>query len=498
VTKAGKTTLRGAVARTLATALLLAAAALAIGATASKAAARSPAPRPLYTGVTNIGSSQPLAYERTRAAGARFVRIPLDWTNAAPKTPPANWRPDDPSDPNYDWEDGDTNVTHAVQAGLIPVLQIDNAPPWVERCRAPSYLPSAICDPDPGALAAFGAAAARHYSGNVPGVPRVQYWQPLNEPNLSLFFFPQFDTSGNVLSASLYRNLINAFYASVKTVDPSNLVLLGGLGPNAVPTWTIGPLQFARELLCMRGRKRPRPAPGDCGGGVSFDIFAIQPYSTGGPTHLGGVNDVQIGGLARLTTLIKAADKAKRIRGSFPHTPLWVTEFSWDTSPPDPGGLPMAIASRWTAEALHHAWQVGISNFFWYSLHDDAPSSRAFSASLESGLYFRGPTLEVDQPKEVLQAFHFPFVAYPSGRRFYYWGRTPTSGPGKVRIEVWTGRSWRKLALRKAAVNGIFEGYVRSTYGKRKKGMARATYYGAASLPFSMKPVPDFKHEPFG
>jgi hypothetical protein len=494
VTQPDTTRLRSTVARRFAAALLLAASLLAIGATASVAAA----PRPLFTGITNIGNNQPLAFERTRAAGAQFIRIPLRWTSAAPEAQPANWRPWDPGDPNYDWEDSDTDVVRAVQAGLTPVLQVDGVPPWAERCHVQEILPSAVCDPDPGALAAFGAAAARRYSGNVPGLPRVQYWQPLNEPNLSMFFFPQYETNGNVLSANLYRNLVNSFYASVKAVDPSNLVLLAGLGPNAVPKWTVGPMRFAREMLCMRGHDRPRPTKGDCGGGVYFDIFAIQPYSTGGPTHKGGINDVQIGGLEKLTALIIAADKAKRIHGAFKHTPLWITEFSWDTAPPDPGGLPMSIATRWTAEAMYRAWQAGVSHFFWFSLHDDEPSGRAFSESLESGLYFRGGTLEQDHPKEVLDVFRFPFVAYRVKDGLYYWGRTPSNTPGKVSIELWTGQGWRGAVLAPAKGTGIFTGVLRSRYGKGRKGMARATYEGQSAIPFSMKSVPDFPHPPFG
>ncbi len=49
----------------------------------------------------------------------------------------------------------------------------------------------------------------------------MQYWQALNEPNLSLFFIPQFDTSGQALSPDLYRNLVNSFYAAVKSVNAS-------------------------------------------------------------------------------------------------------------------------------------------------------------------------------------------------------------------------------------------------------------------------------------
>ena len=168
--------------------------------------------------------------------------------------------------------------------------------------------------PGPDRAGTFATAAARRYSGGFAGLPRVKYWQALNEPNLSLFFFPQFNTAGKALSASLYKSLVNAFYDAVKAVDKSNLVIAAGLGPIAVPKWTIGPIRFTRELLCMQGRETFRPAPGKCAP-VRFDIFAIQPYTTGGPTHVGGINDVQLGGLGRLKSLLVAADKAPPDQG---------------------------------------------------------------------------------------------------------------------------------------------------------------------------------------
>lgn len=456
--------------------------------------------RPLITGVTNIDSSEPLAFERTRASGAKLIRIPLHWDGTVPQAAPANWRPDDPSDPHYDWSKSDADVTRAVQAGLTPVLSVGGAPSWAERCRPPDSLPYWVeCDPDPAAFGAFAAAAARRYSGAIPGLPRVSYWQALNEPNLSLFFFPQYETSGRAISPDLYRNLLNAFYAGVKSVNPSNQVLMAGLGPIAVPLWTIGPMSFARQLLCMRGVRRPRPTPGNCGGGVHFDIFAIQPYTTGGPTHHGKVNDVQLGDLGKLQTLLKAADRAKRIKGMFKQTPLWITEFSWDSQPPDPGGLPMKILTRWAAEALHEAWQAGVSRFLWYSLRDSAPSAdQPFSETIESGLYFRGASLEQDKPKKVLKAFRFPFVAYPGSGRLSFWGRTPNSRGGKVKIQLQKGKRWKTVRVLRASKAGIFEGSVQTPYGRDKRGAARAVAGGQRALPFAMRPVKSFRHPPFG
>jgi hypothetical protein len=249
----------------------------------------------------------------------------------------------------------------------------------------------------------------------------------------------------------------------------------------------------------MRGSRKPKPTPGDCGGGVHFDIFAIQPYTTGGPTHQGGVNDVQIGDLEKLQTLLGAADRAGRIVGTFKRTPLWITEFSWDTKPPDPGGLPMKLVSRWTAEALHVAWTAGVSNFFWYSLRDSAREpNRPFSETLESGLYFRGPTVAQDQPKPVLYAFRFPFVAYPGKKGLSFWGRTPSSKAGKVTIEVRDGRHWRQAIVVRADRQGIFHGVAKTTYGGNHSGAARARFGGVNSVPFAMRPVADFYHPPFG
>jgi hypothetical protein len=474
----------------LATTLAVACAALACCAVAAHAAVR-----PLTTGVSYVYDADPIAFENVKRAGARMALRPLRWGEIAPASQPANWQPENPADPHYDWEPFDLWVKDAVAAGLTPVLQVRGAPHWAQRCPGEIDAP---CNVDPAALAAFATAASRRYSGNFQGLPRVQYWQGLNEPNLSLFFNPQYEGDKPV-SPDLYRTLINSFYAAVKAVDPSNLVIAAGLGPIAVPKFTIGPMRFARLLLCMRGHSRPRPTAGDCEGGVHFDIFDIHPYTTGGPTHEGGVNDVELGDLAKLKTLLAAADRAGRIVGTYEHTPLWIMEFSWDSNPPDPGGLPMKIETRWTAEALYRVWRTGIDTFFWYSLRDAQPEPQLpFSATLQSGLYFRGATIAQDQPKEVLYAYRFPFVAYPTAKGLSFWGRTPNSGPGRVAIQVWKGNKWQTVQATRADEAGIFRGLTPRRYGRHKRGSARAVYQGGPSVPFSMRPIPDFRQPPFG
>ncbi len=466
------------------------------------AGAQAAASRPLLTGISNVYSNEAAAFEHVRATGSTTVLSALRWNAIAPAQQPASWNPEDPADPHYDWRFFDEWVTRAVQAGLTPIFDVRGAPAWAERCKATSG--DAVCNPDPAVLAAFTRAAVRRYSGRFDSgrfgvLPHVVYWQGLNEPNLSLFFEPQYEGDA-VVSPDLYRTLLNTFYAAVKSVEPSNIVIAAGLGPNAVPKYTIGPMTFARRLLCMTGsNEKPRPTKTGCEGGVNFDIFDIHPYTTGGPTHQGRGNDVQMGDLWKLQTLLAAADKAGRINSVFKRTPLWITEMGWDSNPPDPGGLPMKIEKQWIAETLYESWRWGVSNFMWYSLDDFPPEPKLpFSETLQTGLYFYAPKAAEEQPKEVMPAFRFPFLAIRQGKGLKIWGRTPTSQGGRVKIQALRGGGWKKLAVARADKFGVFRSFVKTGYGEGKKGSVRAVFGGEPSVGFPMRRVGDFLHAPFG
>lgn len=452
----------------------------------------------LQTGVSYVYGNEAAEFQHVVAAGAKMVLVPLRWYDVAPAAQPASWNPEDPADPNYKWGFYDTWVRNAVAAGLTPVLQVRGAPFWAQGCASTS--PDAPCRPNPAMLAQFAKAAATRYGGGFAGLPKVGYWQGLNEPNLSLFFNPQYEGS-TAVSAGLYRVLINSFYAAIKSVDPANVVIAAGLGPIAVPKYTIGPMRFTRDLLCMTGRANPHPIKGnDCEGGVHFDVFDVHPYTTGGPTHEGGPDDVELGDIPKLQKLLRAANRAGRIQSNIhpKHTPLWIIELSWDSNPPDPGGLPMKIEKQWIAEALYRTWKAGVSNFFWFSIVDFEPEGKSFSESTESGLYFWAPQIVAQQPKPILNSFRFPFVAFPEKQGLLVWGRTSSYGGGKVEIQAKRGNKWRTLRVLRADSNGMFSATLKSSYGRDKKGAVRAHFAGQNSVPFPMKPVGDFIQPPFG
>lgn len=457
------------------------------------------AARPLATGVTvpDSGNDFPqLAYHRIRKTGASYTRVAVVWRHVAPANKPDQWDPTDPADPNYDWLSTDRQLTRAVNAGLTPIMQVNGAPGWAERCVTKGH--PGICNPHPVAFQRFTRAAVQRYSGAFGGLPRARYWEAWNEPNLRLFFMPQ-RKGKKAVSPALYRNLLNRFAAVVKDSDPGNKVVGGGLAPLGGNT-SVHPLEFTRRMLCMKGRKRPRPIRG-CKARGRFDIWAINPYTTGGPTHESiHPDDVQLGDVRQMVRLIRAARKHGKIRSDKRYVPVWITEFSWDSKPPDPGGLRMGVLSRWTAEAMFRSWKAGVDNFFWLSLRDwKRPAGVPFGQSIEAGLWFRGPKLREDRPKRVLKAFRFPFVAFRHKRGILVWGRTPNSKSGRVTIRF--GHRYRKVNRRIKVVRtnkfGVFQKFIRTRRGRNHRGFLTAKF-GKTSLPFSLKRVKDFYQLPFG
>jgi hypothetical protein len=456
------------------------------------------AARPLATGISDPETTDialPLVYNRIHAAGARFVRLTFLWQAIAPAQEPIlPWDPTNPADLNYDWTLPDREIRRTVAAGLTPVVQVYTAPRWAQRCHAVTEA-NAPCDPDPGATAEFATALARRYDGGFLGLPKVRYFELFNEPNLSIYFNPQF-RAGKPVSPQLFRTLLNAFSTAVKAVDPKNLVLGPDMAPLGGPA-AVAPMDFMRRMLCMEGRRNPHPLPG-CRHRARFDVWATNPYTTGGPTHHARhPDDVSLGDLPEMRRLLRAAERTGQIRTALHPVPFWVTEFSWDSRPPDPGGLPWWLHARWAAEALYRAWKAGVSAFFWNKLRDQNPGDGPGNFA-QGALYLRGPSLAKDRPKRVLRAFRFPFVAFATGHGIRVWGRTPYSRSGRVLIEVRSGNGWRPLASLRANRFGIFERVLKTRFGRSQHGLVRARNAGISAVPFSLHYVHDIYVQPFG
>jgi hypothetical protein len=455
----------------------------------------SSSPNPLTTAVWDPGGEPAehlVALRRVRAAGARVIYVQLRWREIAPAERPPGFDATDPTDPGYRWTSFDATLQRVVRMGLEPLVSVYGAPQWAEGDgqRPPGAVPGSL-RPDPVELGRFATAAAKRYSGNFQGLPRVRYWQLWAEQNLYFHLNPQLERE-TAVAPVWYRRMLNAFAARIHAVHRDNVVITGGLAPFTSHRghqrfWGLGPLHFMRVMLCMGKDLKPT-----CSARSQFDVWAHHPYTSGGPTHKAYLpDDVSLGDLPEMQRLLQAAIKHNRV-SSRQRVRFWVTEFSWDTSPPDPKGVPARLHARWVAEALYRMWRSGITLVTWLQLRD-TPMSVYYA---QSGLYFQGRTIAEDKPKPALKAFRFPFVALPEGRRVIAWGRTPTSRSGVVVVESRGRQGWRRVARLRASRHGIFSAALSPSVRSR---LVRARLpNGEASLPFRVVPTRDRPMFAFG
>jgi hypothetical protein len=459
--------------------------ACALAVTAGAARSDGGSSHPLATGVVDPfvfpSRDGPIGFSRTRAAGATFVRIALDWSGVVgnSKTRPKSLRATDPEDPHYDWAGWDRQLKLADENHLEPILLVGGFPQWARKRYGKD-----VYRPDPVAFGEFMTAVARHYSGDSDDVPRVRYWQIWNEPN----HVGQKNLKEG--AADWYRDLVNRAAAAVHGVHDDNLVIAGNTSP-FTRTTAVGPLFFMRQLLCLRDGATKPPT---CDKPIHFDIWAHHPYTAGGPTHHAADSDsVSIGDLPEMKRLLDAAVRNGEVISSHRPIPFWVTEFSWDTNPPDPQGVPIKLQVRWVAEALYNMWKDGVSLVVWWRIRDD-PVGKSF---YQSGLYARGPTIKSDHPKLTFYAFRFPFVAYPAeSGRVSVWGRTPWSRSGGVVVEQEVGTEWESVGKFDADDHGIFSGYVRRHGDGRLR--AHLDDGSAYAYPFALQEPPAGTYLPFG
>jgi hypothetical protein len=456
------------------------------------AAAASAASHPLTMAMVSApqidGLGASVAFARMRKAGITTIDSWISWPGLVPRRKPAHWNPENPNDPNYDWSRVDARIKAIVAAGFQPMIGVGDAPAWARL--APSVPQS---PPQASNYGQFMRAAAERYSGKYPGLPRVRYWQVWNEPNLGLFFWPQFDSTGKFTSPDVYRNMLNAAAKSIHAVDRDNVVVAGETSPFRDPTPQVlkldqdwGPLKFMRRLLCVDDQGQAT-----CKNTAEFDVWSTHPYTSGGPTHHAVLPyDVSIADLPKMRATLKAAIRAGHVKSAAP-VRFWATEFSWDSNPPDLCAAPMALLVRWVPEAIYRMWANGIDLIGWFRLMDDPVTTSYF----QSGLFFRGATFSLAKPKAFLQGFRFPFVALRRGKGVYVWAHTPLGKPGRVVVQQTFRGGWKRVARLRADRYGI----VQTVLSVKPVGKFRAILAsGEKSLSFSMGVPRDRVFNPFG
>jgi hypothetical protein len=399
--------------------------------------------QPLTTGASSAyyqsGNAAQRAFwlDRTVQSGAGLVRLGVSWANIV-----GSQRPPDPTNPgssSYNFSGVDPAVRDARARGLAVLLTISaSAPTWAEGPGRPASARPGTWKPNPSDLAAFVQALAARYSGHFnPGsgtLPAVRALQIWDEPNQDYWLAPAYQGS-TAVSPDQYRAMLNASYPAVKAVNPQMLVVTGGTSPYGDPPGgpyvdpsnrRIRPVTFWQQLLCVHPvkvkKKEKLVRTQGCTAPV-FDVLAHQAIdNTGsGPLKSGPTrDDASTPDLGRVVKVLRAAESVGALRGGHP---VWVTEFWWDSKPPNSVGAPLGVQARWVEQTLFLFWKAGASAAVNFQIGDTADRPTVH-AGFQSGVFFAN-----GQPKPSLTAFRFPFVTERiNKKKIRAWGKAPAGG----------------------------------------------------------------------
>ncbi|MEA2332077.1 MAG: hypothetical protein QOH58_2215 [Thermoleophilaceae bacterium] len=400
--------------------------------------------------------------------GVDVVKLNLYWDQVAPDTrrKPSGFDGANPA--SYAWGSYDAAVQAILAQGMRPYLSIGgHAPRWStgNRGRAGTYRPSAK------EFRLFAQAAGQHYS-------EVDIWSIWNEPNLYSWLSPQ-RSKGTPLSPSIYRGLYLAGHRGLTdSGHGDDTILLGELMPRAgTSPRKVRPLEFLREMVCLdrsyrqiRGKAAKKR---NCRKirRIPTSGIAYHPYTLPAGPHLNEArDDAAIGQLARLRSTIDALAR----RGKLPRRlPIWITEFGFQTNPPDPfQGVRLKRAASFMDESEWIAFRnPRVAAYSQYTLVDDPPrpgSGPLRWSSWQSGLRFGNGK----QKPHVYDAFRLPvFVRTIGSNRVEVFGGRRTLSAGSAQVEAKApGARYRSLGS--VPVNQA--GYFRRVF--RVRGAASRTF----------------------
>ena len=134
---------------------------------------------------------------------------------------------------------------------------------------------------------------------------------------------------------------------------------------------------------------------------------------------------------------LRAAERRNTVVGK--KHPAWVTEFWWETKPPDGAhGVPIQRHARWVQTSLYSLWKQGASAAVWFQILDNPMD--ADGGGLQAGHFF----YPEETAKPAFEAFRFPFVPdRVSNRKVNVW----TIGPadGTVQIQQKRGNGFKTV-----------------------------------------------------
>jgi hypothetical protein len=369
--------------------------------------------------------------------GTRLVRFTLRWDQVA-RTRPTVAR--DPADSAYDWGQYETVLDALHDDGIATLVTLYGSPGWANGGHPPNWLPTS-------GFGDFAYAASRQF-------PWVHLWTIWNEPNGRTFSIP--------VSPSAYvQRLLNPGYASLHQASPANVVAGGVTSPRATASG-ISPLAFMQGMKAAHAR---------------LDAYAHNPYPVSrGETPFHST----CADCAALTMANLPAIRADVTRTFGASKPLWLTEFGYQTNPPDRLlGVSYALQSKYIGEAALRVWeQAGVTMLIQFLVRDE-PNLGGWQSGLFTARGARKPSY---------QAFALPLAQLSrSGAHAVLWGQVrPGSGARSYVLQAYSSGRWRPVGgTARTGASGIFLRTVTLARGARVRVVAAPAGITSPSLTLS-------------
>jgi len=513
-------------------ALACALAALAVAAPAADAALTQESTfqddnRLVYDTPENVAAT----LDELKALGVDRLRLSVFWKIVAPepmsREKPAFDAADPGAYPPGSWDRYDTLVRFAAARGIgVNFNLTDPAPLWATGRPEREDIAETF-EPSAREFDLFVRAVGTRYSGTYadprrPGegsLPRVDYWTIWNEPNQAGWLTPQWvadsrDPTGQVeASPRLYRDLVDGAYDALDvTGHGGDTIVIGETAPKGLnvtgTTRSMKPGRFIRRLYCLDDALVPlqgvaaeiRGCPPGADARERFvaqhpGLFRISGYAhhpyeltfapTRQPTDPDFFTIANLGALKRLLGGIFAA-YAQPVPGGGRDVPLYLTEFGYQTNPPDPVGVTLANQSRYlNASEYLAARDPAVRTLGQFLLVDDKPlpgvprnTAAAWGGTFQSGL-----TTLAGRRKPAYATYrlpiHLPRATVTRGKPLRVWGLVrpaPEGRPARVAVETRTTRRGSRWRRRKTVTVTNARHYLDTRVTVRTSGAARLVW----------------------
>jgi hypothetical protein len=407
-------------------------------------------------------STRPHAIEQMQYLGVHAIRVELQWAAVAPDRESASTPTFEASNPaDYAWGEYDAVMAEAKRLKWPVLLTVSApAPRWATSNQKAPY----VTRPDDKDFKEFMTAVGEHYGAE------VKYFAIWNEPNLPVFLQPQWRSNGTPESPRIYRGLYQAGYEGVQAgMQAAGLgtakVLFGETAPTGYDTVSVhregskaltrdvAPLLFLRDALCLSSKYKKASTCSE----LPMVGYSHHAYSKPvGPSYRpAGADNVTIGVLSRLAHALDLAAHAHAIPA---HTPIFLTEFGFQSYPNKELGVSPAQQAEFVAISEHIAYSnPSVAAFSQYLLKDDPLGGPAELSALGGAIGFQSGLEYVNgTPKPLYYGWPLPLTVSKEKHGVALWGLVrPAIGATTVTVLVRPKRSSRYRTLKKVHTNGL-------------------------------------------